>query len=127
MQVTMVQLSGPIFHSPAAYKIAHFGANAHDLMQTEQAASYEGYRHPNVVSLLGEVTDPGTGKLKGVLYEMCYCNLKDVLAKKRGTMSSAQVHSILRQLFSAIKLINQRGLVHGCIKPENVIVSGTPG
>jgi Protein kinase domain len=127
MQVTMVQLSGPIFHGPAAYKIAHPGVNAHDLMQTEQAASYQVYGHPNVVSLLGEVRDPGTGKLKGVLYEICYCNLKDVLAKKRGTMSSAQVHSILRQLLSATKHINQQGLVHGDIKPENVMVSGTPG
>jgi serine/threonine protein kinase len=124
MQVEKVQVRGALMSGPAAYKRAW---DADSALVWERSAAYHVYGHPHIVKLLGEVQDGGTGALQGLLYELCDGDLRAVLTAKRGSLRPAQVHSVLQQVLSAVQHVHQIGYVHSDIKPENLMVTVTPG
>ena len=92
----------------------------------QEADVMKALNHPNLVRLY-EVIRSDSGKL---LMVMEYCHAGP-LVDENGRFSHCQedipeiiVHHFFKQMTSAIQYLHAEGIVHGDIKPENMLLSG---
>ena len=81
--------------------------------------------HPNLLPLLAVIADgPGTALVTPYLPGG---SLRDLL-DDRGTLTAGEVVAILRPVAEALEALHQAELIHGDVKPENVLLedSGVP-
>ncbi len=83
--------------------------------------------HPNLVRLYEVIRSVSSGK---VLMVMEYCEAGPLI-DQQGKFSHCQddmpeiiVQHFFRQITSAVEYLHSRGVVHGDIKPENMLLSG---
>lgn len=81
--------------------------------------SLVGASHPNLVSILDGGDCPKTGHLYVVMERIHYPNMHDVLSK----VPSDVIPSLIAQVASAARFLEDRNLAHRDIKPENIAVS----
>lgn len=89
-------------------------------MQEEIALSMR-LQHPNIVSVL-EFAQTPDGDLYQVKQDVGGINLIAVLDRER-QLSAEWVLRIGREICSALRPIIAQGIIHGAIRPENVIIS----
>jgi eukaryotic-like serine/threonine-protein kinase len=81
-------------------------------------------QHPNVVSIIAleKVQDPESGQLvEGIVME--HLSGESLSARlQRSKFSSAEVSAVTRGLIAGLRHIHSRGLTHGDLHSENVMV-----
>lgn len=78
--------------------------------------------HPNVVSVVDFGEDPNVGA-----YMVMDLLDGENLAEAKGPISVRRACDVLAQVADALDAIHQRGIVHGDIKPDNVMLVEEPG
>lgn len=86
-----------------------------------EARLLAGVDHPHLVSIVAAVPD-GEG-LAIVMPYLAGGSLADLL-EERGTISPGEVVALLEPLAGAVDALGRRGLVHGDLKPDNVMLTG---
>jgi serine/threonine protein kinase len=81
----------------------------------------ESLSHPNVVGVADLVIDDGQA---GIVMELVEGGSLRLLMKP-GPMPAGQVAGLGHQLAAALEAAHGAGIVHGDVKPENVLVAGT--
>jgi hypothetical protein len=84
------------------------------------AAELKGVSHPNIVKLLEYGRDQGRYYLVNELLESA--SLRFVL-NDAGTLPAAETTSVLRSVGDALQYLHAKGMVHGNLRPENVLVT----
>ncbi|WP_295935234.1 protein kinase [uncultured Xanthomonas sp.] len=108
----------------AAIKVFHpelverFGKDT-QLERIRRETSLIGAHHQNVIRILDGGECPDTGRLYVAMEALPWKNLKERLSD----VSVAHARSLVEQLASAAKFLEDRGLAHRDIKPENIAVS----
>lgn len=101
-----------------AVKLFHRGSDV-AAFEAELDALAE-LNHPNVISVLDRgIHRDGRNYL--VTAFIAGPSLRDVLASE-GAFGFAETHRLLRELASGIEALHQRGIVHGDLKPDNVLL-----
>ena len=78
-------------------------------------------RHPNLVEVYGATRDPSTGLCYLVMEYMPGGSLRDVLNANPNGLSIDGVLSVARDIACALVLIEENGMVHRDIKPDNIL------
>ncbi|MCB8747797.1 protein kinase [Rhodoferax sp. U2-2l] len=78
-----------------------------------------GASHPNLVSILDGGDCPETGHLYVVMERLQYSNLHDLLLH----VPAERILTLIAQVASAARFLEDRNLAHRDIKPENIAVS----
>lgn len=86
-----------------------------------EAAALQRLRHPHVVRLLDVGLEPNPFL---VLQWVAGASLRDHLARHR-RLPAFEAVRLARQLASALVEVHRQGLLHGDVKPENVVLSET--
>jgi [calcium/calmodulin-dependent protein kinase] kinase len=87
-------------------------------------------RHDNVLRLYEVMDDAKVNKLYLVLE---YCKNGDLMQMTKGDartnsctpLSDVQIWDVFRQILKGLKYLHTQGIVHGDIKPQNLLVSAT--
>jgi len=85
-------------------------------------------RHPNVLRLYEVLDDPKVNKLYMILEYMKNGDLmqitqSDLNSSRSKPLSDEQVWDIARQILRGLKYLHDNSVVHGDIKPNNILVS----
>jgi hypothetical protein len=84
-----------------------------------------GFQHPNIVTVFDVVTEAVDNKAGDRWLVMEYVpsrSLAEILAERR-TLPPAQVAHLGEQIAAALGAVHEKGVVHGDIKPGNVLVT----
>jgi serine/threonine-protein kinase len=113
---------------PAAVKVLHRhlfnqpGAKARFLCEAQTASLVD---HPNIVG----ITDFGEAPDGTVYLVMAEAHGKglDLVLEEEGTLPLFRTIGILGQVVQALAAVHDRGIVHGDIKPENIMLARRSG
>ncbi len=89
------------------------------LERVQRETNLVGAHHPNLVRILDGGACPHTGQLFVVMEPLAEKNLQQALHE----IPPENIASIIAQLASAVRFLEDRGLAHRDIKPENVAIS----
>ncbi|CAK78353.1 unnamed protein product (macronuclear) [Paramecium tetraurelia] len=80
--------------------------------------------HPNIIRVYEEYED-----LNHFYFVMEYCKGGELLQYilKHGAQSERMTQVIMRQLFSAVGYLHERGIIHRDLKPENLMMANAEG
>ncbi|MFG0639856.1 protein kinase [Delftia sp. WSY_22] len=81
--------------------------------------SLVGFSHPNLIRILAGGECEETGHLYVVMEQLLFPNLHTELQK----IPPETVPTLISQIASAARFLEDRGLIHRDIKPENIVVS----
>lgn len=85
-------------------------------------------RHENVVRLYEVMDDPTVNKLYLVLEYMKRGDLlqiaSDPSTKSASPLTDEQVWDVCRQVLRGLNYLHDQGIVHGDLKPQNILVQG---
>ncbi|XP_054272093.1 MAPK/MAK/MRK overlapping kinase-like [Macrosteles quadrilineatus] len=77
--------------------------------------------HPNVLTLVEDIFDPGIGKLY-MIFELMEMNLYDLIHQRKRSMSEAKVKHLFYQILKGVDHLHSHGVFHRDIKPENILI-----
>ncbi|CAD8169670.1 unnamed protein product [Paramecium octaurelia] len=80
--------------------------------------------HPNIIRVFEEYED-----LNHFYFVMEYCRGGELLQQilKHGAQTERMTQIIMRQLFSAVGYLHERGIIHRDLKPENLMLANADG
>ncbi|CAD8113714.1 unnamed protein product [Paramecium primaurelia] len=80
--------------------------------------------HPNIIRVYEEYED-----LNHFYFVMEYCKGGELLQQilNHGPLSERMTQIIMRQLFSAVGYLHERGIIHRDLKPENLMLANADG
>ncbi|CAD8114304.1 unnamed protein product [Paramecium primaurelia] len=80
--------------------------------------------HPNIIRVYEEYEDQNH-----FYFVMEYCKGGELLQQilKHGALSERMTQIIMRQLFSAVGYLHERGIIHRDLKPENLMLANADG
>lgn len=109
----------PMLRREVALKRAHQGeADVSLRAWVEEARRLARVRHPNVLSIYGARIYEGQA---GIWTELIDGRSLSEVVKDGGAMSASEARTIGIDLCSALSAVHQAGLVHGDVKPGNVL------
>lgn len=111
-------LAGKVFHRGPD---APYGQFADQGMRSE-VKSLEELQHPNIVRVLGPIPVTSTGEWMLLTEWVEGMSLADYTSGLR-SLSGLQISSVGQQLISALRYLEEVGVVHRDIKPANVMLS----
>jgi len=105
-----------------AIKVLHFTRSSGAFLQrlANEAQILQGLQHDHIVECLGFVQRRGTAPYLVTRFERGG-TLQD-LVEEHGPLPPWTVAGILRQVFEALAMAHQRGVVHRDLKPANVLL-----
>jgi serine/threonine protein kinase len=80
-------------------------------------------RHPNIVDVFDFVESQAPRRVAYVMEHVNGPSLGEVLQSRR--LSARQAINVTLQLLSALEAVHRIGVVHGDLKPDNVLLSGS--
>ena len=80
-------------------------------------------RHENCVSLYEVMDDPSVNKLYLVMEYMRRGDLMQLMDTNDTNMDDNDVWDILRQIIRGLKYLHDNNIIHGDLKPQNILVS----
>ncbi len=116
-EVWLASAHGPVERLVAVKRVAEPGAAAASFVEASLAGALD---HPHLVRLLDAVDDP-----PGVALVMPYLaggSLRGLLGH-RGTLTAGEVVALLEPVAAAVGSLHRHGLVHGDLKPDNVLLT----
>ena len=105
-------------NKPVAIKLVEAG---HLVETTREAAALEMLRHENIVRLLDVFASRSNGTK--LVFELWGKDLGKRIASAP-SLSSGEIRTLTKQIFSAVAYVHDMGLCHNDIKPKNMLVQG---
>ena len=110
----------PILKRAVALKLAHEGrARTRDDLIIAEARRMARVRHPNILAVHGADSDAGRA---GIWCDLIEGGNLQQRVDQDGPLNRAEVLPLARRLADALNVIHERGLVHGDVKPANVMI-----
>jgi tetratricopeptide (TPR) repeat protein len=113
----------PVLRREVALKLEH--ERPHEAGATEmiiaEARSMARLRHPNILAVHGADVEDGR---VGIWSDLLSGSTLGELLETRERLTPAEVIQLAQPLATALSLIHRRGLVHGDIKPANIMIQG---
>ncbi len=107
-----------------ALKVARGAHDAEAALEHEHEALRK-LDHPNIVRPVGDLTRQIEGRLAMVLERVDGQTLAQLLDAETGVLDAATRRRYAEGLFGALEHLEQRGITHKDLKPDNLVVGGS--
>lgn len=112
----------PVLQREVALKLRRADCGGGDADYIEEARRLARVRHPHVLAVHG--ADVARGRV-GMWADLIEGRTLEQELAASGPFPAASVRALAAQLAAALAAIHEAGLVHGDVKPDNVMIDGT--